>query len=332
MLYRLSADRGGYEKVKRTTFQNIGWTEKDFETLLSRHMNDFVNSDDLLVISNERRGQEAPDILALDKNGDLCIFELKRWKSHQENLLQVLRYGQICGCYDYGELDRLYRETFKQNVPLSDAHREIFNTEIATDAFNQKQRFIIVTNGLDGKTIDAILYWRSLGLDVDAVLYWIYDIGGEYHIEFDMYSPIKNFIFNNDFSAYLLNTNVRSGMAYQESMLKEKKAAAYCSPWKTNIERLEKNDRVFLYESGVGIIAYGVADGIVNKVDCDGEPEAEYNMKLNPFHALKTPMPAQEIRQVVGRLGHRIQFRKTMSSMHDEACAALIAAIERHHL
>ena len=55
-----------------------------------------------MTIFTERKGKEEPDILALDKNGDLYIFELKRWGSDQENLLQVLRYGQLfAGVYCY---------------------------------------------------------------------------------------------------------------------------------------------------------------------------------------------------------------------------------------
>ena len=52
---------------------------------------------------SERTRQEEPDILAIDSNGDLYIFELKRWEGKQENLLQVLRYGQLFGNSTYDE-------------------------------------------------------------------------------------------------------------------------------------------------------------------------------------------------------------------------------------
>ena len=48
-----------------------------------------------------RRWQEEPDLMAVDKNGYLYIFELKAWESHPSNLLQVLRYAQLYGPSKY---------------------------------------------------------------------------------------------------------------------------------------------------------------------------------------------------------------------------------------
>ena len=58
-----------------------------------------------------------------------------------------------------------------------------------------------------------------------------------------------------------------------EAMLAEKKAAAYFAPWKFKIARLKKNDHVFLYRSGVGIVATGKANGKLKKVRYHGQPE-----------------------------------------------------------
>ena len=107
MLYQLDKGRQDYKKVRRVNLRDIGWTEGDLERLVSKHIQDFIYARDLMTIFTERKGKEEPDILALDKNGDLYIFELKRWGSDQENLLQVLRYGQLFGGRDYNELHEL---------------------------------------------------------------------------------------------------------------------------------------------------------------------------------------------------------------------------------
>ena len=81
MLYKLNQyqNRNIYQKVKRVTLADIGWKEKDLENLISHNIQDFISSNDLMTIFNERVRQEEPDILALDSAGDLYIFELKRW-------------------------------------------------------------------------------------------------------------------------------------------------------------------------------------------------------------------------------------------------------------
>ena len=55
--------------------------------------------------------------MALDRDGNLYIFEIKVWEAHQENLLQVLRYGQINGASDYEELERIWQRTTYSGQP-----------------------------------------------------------------------------------------------------------------------------------------------------------------------------------------------------------------------
>ena len=97
------------DQAAATTLDQLGWKEKDLENLVAQHIDKVVRENQLLVVAQERQvyPQEEADILALDRDGDLHIFELKRWKSQQENLLQVLRYGQRFGQYKYRALQDL---------------------------------------------------------------------------------------------------------------------------------------------------------------------------------------------------------------------------------
>ena len=60
--------------------------------------------------------------------------------------------------------------------------------------FNMHQHFIIVNNGLDQNTVDAIRYWKNNGLSIDAIIYWVFEINGEYYIEVNMYFPIEGYL------------------------------------------------------------------------------------------------------------------------------------------
>lgn len=68
-----------------------------------------------MPIFKERKFQEEPDIMALDTNGNLYIFELKRWQAKEENLLQVLRYGQLFGNSSYEDLNNMYKSFTERN-------------------------------------------------------------------------------------------------------------------------------------------------------------------------------------------------------------------------
>ena len=317
MLFKIDTKNIKYESVNKTVLADIPWTEKKFEELVSKNIQDFISSD-LMVIFTERSLQEEPDIMALDRNGQLYIFELKRWAGNQEHLLQVLRYGQLFGNSNYDDLNTLYKKYTKFNRDLNNSHKEYFNLEVClrNDEFNTKQHFLILTNGLDQATINAILYWKKLGLDINALVYWVYKINGEFFIEFNIYSPFREYVYSNETHAFMLNTNYNNDVACHNAMLNEKKAAAYYDPWNYSITKISKNDIVFLYQSGVGIVAYGKADGVINKVPFKGIPEAEYNMHLNDFKILEKPMPASVIRQIFLRvIGRNPNYLMTMVSV-----------------
>ncbi len=327
MLYQLNAKtkREQYKKVARVTLADIGWKELDLQNLLSQNIFDLISSTDLMTIFNERPRQEEPDILALDRAGDLYIFELKRWSGYSDNLLQVLRYGQLFGNSDYDELNDLYRKYEKQpEADLLSAHSSYFSLEgndaIRKSDFNRKQHFLVVVNGLDQKTVEAILYWKKNGLSIDAVIYWVFSIGNEYYIEFNMYSPTEN-LLEYESSHYVLNTNYSNNTKHTDDMLRDHKAAAYYPGWREKIKKLQKGDTVFLYKSGTGIIAFGTADGKLQKADCDGHPDYEYYMHLDKFTVLQKAISAARMKEITNQ---GFPFRTTMFSLSEESAKAII--------
>jgi len=113
---------------------------------------------------------------------------------------------------------------------------------------------------------------------------------------------------------HVLNTNRRHDENDQDHMLNNGIAAAFYDPWKFNIDRLNKGDTVFLYENGVGIVAYGKGSGETLKKDrYDDKNECHYQ-ELSDFKVLEKPLSAAEIKKILGR---NIVFLRTMSGMPD---------------
>lgn len=329
MLYQLNKNtKKDYQKVKRTTLKAAGWQEKDLENLISKHIADLISTNALMTIFTERPRQEEPDILALDSKGELYIFELKKWESNSENLLQVLRYGQLYGSSMYDELDELYKKKHSSN--LKDDHKKYFDLDeaIETSDFNDKQHFMIVTNGLDQKTIESIVYWKKNGLSIDGIIYWIFEINNEFYIEFNMYSPIENQLeYENN--CYVLNTNFTNNPQSHKEMINAKKASAYCTGWKEKIEKIQREDVVFLYQTGKGIVAYGKADGKLKKKNWNGIIDDEYYMNLDDFKELKKPINASEMKRVANK---GFPFRTTMFSIDEESKDALLKEIIANYM
>lgn len=113
---------------------------------------------------------------------------------------------------------------------------------------------------------------------------------------------------------HILNTNKRQDIESHQRMLKQGIAAAFYDPWNLNINRIQKDDVVFLYENGKGIVAYGKGTGETLKAEYEGNADACHYQVLSDFKVLKEPLSAAEVRTILDR---NVVFLRTMSGAPD---------------
>lgn len=311
MLFALSKEpetqRNVLEKIYLSTLEEAKWHEEDIENILVERIDLLVNQDQLMVIFKERRRQEEADILALDKNGVLYIFELKRWESDRSNLLQVMRYGQIFGQYSYEALERLFRKhTDEPEANLAQEHAGLFEIEaLEHSKFNNSQKFIIVTAGIDVKTIEAISYWQEKSVPLSALTYHIYKHGDDFFLDFHSYSPQPDDYAGLLSHNYIVNTNVTRKEKVYRDMLSQGKASAYYGR-KNAVDRIQKGDCVFLYHVGVGVCAMGKAIENVQSCAYEGDEGEEryvplkFQFKADPVQDPNKCVHSGEINQACG--------------------------------
>lgn len=330
LFYLDQKDKSSVTDAPATTLQALGWLEKDLEELVAQHIDKVVREDQLLVIDQERKGQEAPDILALDRQGHLHIFELKRWSSSSENLLQVLRYGQRFGQYDYSALDHLFRSYLlrvgggARTRELLHAHKEYFELDdpLPKSAFNTDQRFVVVTNGMDRETREAIDYWNHHGLPVNALIYQVYKTnGGDLLFEIRPYGPQSDTLMELPDGLVVVNTNSTYMPDAWREMLDQSKAAAYYGR-KTAVAGIARGSPVALYHTGVGIIAFGKTTDTFRVAPCGEDPDEEYYVPCE-FETVVDPIANPEravtAREINEELGASHRFRLTAYTLPPEA-------------
>ena len=326
MLFSLSnEDKLNIKSLQTKTFADIGWKERDLENLVAKNMPKLIPENQLMVLFQEKPFRESADIYALDKRGDLYIFELKRWRSRQENILQVLRYGQIYGQYSYEQLQDMLRKYEKTpDLDLADKHYEYFegsiNSKLKPSEFNREQYFIVITNGTDVDTRNAIKYWQDKGLKIDSIIYRVYAIGKDYILEFNPYNPEGEVIIEEEEGYFIVNTNLTWCKTCYREMLEQEKAAAYYGR-KYSIARIKKGDIVFLYHTGLGVVACGEAIDNHKVTDRSGHKNEEYfiplkfEWKINPD---SEPEKAVRPWQINEELGTRYAFRQTVISIPEK--------------
>jgi hypothetical protein len=176
-------------------------------------------------------------------------------------------------------------------------------------AFNRRQQLIIVGSAGDEELIRNVGYWKSKGISLDFIPYRVYKIAGEHYFEF-FSLPYDQHSNPDEARGVIFDTN----LSYDEEclwyMCDGNRVAAFDSI-KGIVHSFNRNDIVFLYHKGHGIVAAG-------QVMCDAKEDVDENAMYCDLKWL-TPkptrgkclkvMPVPQIKEVTGR---NFYWAKTM--------------------
>jgi hypothetical protein len=311
MLYLLSQSNEGLGTLKPLEFlgaSDLERKEKDVENLLAAHLLDLYEGARLLPIFQERQGQPEADLYAIDQDGDLVIFELKRGIAGEDAVLQAIRYSQHAGRWVYSKLNGQYKDYLRSRghdeVELCDAHKEAFQLDRPLDQtnFNRRQHLYIVGNAANDALIDAIDYWKTQGLLVQFLPYRFYKIKDEDYFEFFSY-PYDRHRNPKDVKGVLFDTNSSYDKDAVWEMMEKKRVAAY-GDQKHVVAYLNPGDIIFFYHKGFGVVAAAeVSEGRVRQ---EGSDEQYRDVRLlttapNRQEKLTRFMTAADVAKAAGR-------------------------------
>lgn len=286
MLYKIKKNGlpNVIEPVGFKDFAEISLLEKDLENLIAKNLFGVLyESNNLLPICQERQGQAISDIYALDRAGNLVIFELKRSTAGEDAVTQILKYAQDAGRWTYSDLENNWQEYEKSLSPrkgegqtqrtLLEEHKDAFELDVALEKhqFNVSQRMILIGNAAEIGTMTAVDYWRRQGLSIDFLPYRVYELPDGTYFEFfalpfDFHrnpSQVKGVLFDT------CRTHIEEGIWY---MTEGSRVAAF-GDIKYCVDYLNKDDYVFFYHRWVGIVA---AAKVTSQAIEDAENDARY--------------------------------------------------------
>ena len=257
MLFKHTKD--SLEPIECYDISKFEGKEKDLENLLANNLSDlYAEGGQLMPIFQERQWQEEPDLCALDKNGNLIIFELKRGYVPGDTTIQVMRYVQSYGQKRYVELNELFQVYTNSKNDLKAIHAETFGLDepLKEELFNVKQKLVIIGGYADYSLIRAVDYWKDKGIDIDFIPYRFYKIAGETYFEF-FAKPYDYHLNPGDNKGVIFDTN----KSYDENsvweMFRHRKISAYGSASRI-VKCFNKGDYAFYYHKGYGIIGAGI--------------------------------------------------------------------------
>lgn len=172
-------------KLEQWSFE----TERRLESWL--HANpDVILDEPLLIFGRQYRLETGlPDLLALDRWGNVAVIELKRGESgsgsaSEETILsQPQNYASNLSRYDYDDLNDIYRE-YKRNIQsgewnvgespvveasLNAAYRAKFEGSLEPESFGRQERILVLAETITRRTETNARYLNEQGLNVQCV-------------------------------------------------------------------------------------------------------------------------------------------------------------------
>lgn len=166
------AEDGSFREFRQTPFE-FDHREVDLEDWLEENPEGIVEDGKLLMI-----GRQVPtnlggfiDLLAMDRQGDLAVIELKRNRTPRHALAQALEYASFVETLDWKSLeDILSQYSGGEAVSLADYHRKYF--QLGADeavSFNKDQRIVLVGQAITDAIRQTSVFLRKKGFRVTCI-------------------------------------------------------------------------------------------------------------------------------------------------------------------
>lgn len=335
MLYKLGQTNGVFDSIEAMPFQSVP-REKHLENILAKSLLDVLfEGNELMPIFQERSRQAEADIYALNKNGDLVIFELKRDDAGDDAVHQALRYCETAAHWKFEQLQRMLATYSKgKTMDLQMEHQANFDFEhpLEKSAFNTQQRLIVVGSAANEALIRNVEYWKARGLLLDFIPYRVYALkNGETEEHYFEFFSIPYDCHSNP--AHVKGLLFDTCLSYKSNSIWymcEKNRVAAFGDQSHVVKYLKKNDIVFLYHKWAGVVAAG---RVISEVRVDTAEDAQYRdlewLTAKPAKAGGDPkaMPPGKIKEVLGRNFFWARTIKTPYLSKEESAKLLEALI-----
>lgn len=196
-MYRLNRERNLLEEITETTFYESNLNERQhIEEWLRK--NPEIMGEELLIIGHEYddfENNERIDLLAIDKEGNLVVIEVKRDNSGISVDFQALKYVSYMSRRTLKEIIEIYSKYIDDNSLQLDPIQEIMeflnvdDESLLNDMINNTQRIIIIGKELDKRVLSVCAWLYENGINVKCISIKPYKYNEEIFIDTNQIIP-----------------------------------------------------------------------------------------------------------------------------------------------
>ena len=173
-IYEITSER--IEKIQETTFSQVGIRERaDLQRLL-RGQIDVIAPETLVVSEEFGRWEDSHrriDLLAIDKEANLIVIELKRTEDGGHMALQAIRYAAMVSTMTFDQVVETYGRFLEARGNDGEPRQGILDflewDEPDDDSFAQDVRIVLVSAEFSKELTSSVLWLNDRDLDVRCV-------------------------------------------------------------------------------------------------------------------------------------------------------------------
>ena len=189
--------RNQIRKLDETAFRDVGLKERsDLQRLLQQQIE--VVSEDVLVISEEfgewDESRRRIDILGIDRDANLVVFELKRTEDGGHMELQAIRYAAMVSTMTFERALQVYEDYLRRSKAEEDAKARLLEflgwDEPDEDQFAQDVRVVLVSADFSKELTTSVLWLNDQGLDIRCVRLKPYSDGNRTLVDVQQVIPL----------------------------------------------------------------------------------------------------------------------------------------------
>lgn len=165
----------GTKEVKKLEIVNFSelQVQEKFDIEVWIRDNPTILKESLLIISEQTvlPSGRLPDLIALDKSGDIVIIELKRDDSGKEVYWQAITYAAQFSEYSFNNVIELYESYLKKLGKDNSNAKELIEDFIEEDLekINQQQKIILVSKEFHQDVLKAALWLLDFGVEIKVL-------------------------------------------------------------------------------------------------------------------------------------------------------------------
>lgn len=272
-----------------TTFSREGIKERqDLQRMVREHVE--VIGEGLLVIaeefSNWEDSQRRIDLLAVDRQANLVVIELKRTEDGGHVELQAIRYAAMVSTMTFDQAVEAFAEHLRRMGSAEDARTRLLDflewPEADDELFGQDVRIILVSSDFSKEITTSVLWLNEHGLDLRCVRLKPYKLGERVVIDAEQIIPLKE--------AEEFQVHLREKVERERDARRKKAAEPWTGYWYINVDdgagrswedcrrygfvgasggarytdqlrHLSPGAKLYAYQKSRGYVGYGVVEG-----------------------------------------------------------------------